>query len=43
VLMRMRTHRFSSGQNNLLYWRFAPWSFLFLLCEKVTAIQTVEH
>ena len=41
VLMRSRTHRFSSGQNTFLYWRFTPCSFLILLCEKVTA-QTVS-
>ncbi len=41
VLMRNRTHRFSSGQNTFLYWRFTPCSFLILLCEKVTA-QTVS-
>lgn len=37
VLMRNRTHRFSSGQNTFLYWRLTPCSFLILLCEKVTA------
>ena len=42
VLMRNRTHRFSSGQNTFLYWRFTPCSFLILLCEKVTA-QTDSH
>ena len=37
VLTRKRIHRFSSGQKIFLYWRFTPCSFLFLLCEKVTA------
>ena len=37
MLTRNLTHRFSCGQKILLYWRFTPCNFLFLLCEKVTA------
>ena len=37
ALIRRRTQRCSSGQYTRLYCRFTSWSFLFRLCENVTA------